>query len=163
MTDGFICKRDALCCGRIGKNRIDGGAHFYDTYETSDGKYITIAAAEPQFYELLLDLLKVADEGLRNDRMNAKRWPEFKEKFEAIFKTRTRDEWDELLQGTDVCYAPVLDFEEAPRHLPGGSIPHLMGTAPVLEESHGRDHCGGAGPENLLNGTALEPRECFVD
>ncbi len=99
-----------------GKNRIDGGAHFYDTYETSDGKYITIAAAEPQFYELLLDLLKVADEGLRNDRMNADRWPEFKEKFEAIFKTRTRDEWDELLLGTDVCYAPVLDFDEAPRH-----------------------------------------------
>lgn len=99
-----------------GKNRIDGGAHFYDTYETSDGKYIALAAAEPQFYTLLLDLLEVDDADLREDRMNAERWPEFKEKFTAIFKTRTRDEWDALLQGTDACYAPVLDFDEAPRH-----------------------------------------------
>ena len=99
-----------------GKNRIDGGAHFYDTYETSDGKYISLAAAEPQFYTLLLDLLEVEDAGLREDRMNPERWPEFKEKFTAIFKTRTRDQWDALLQGTDACYAPVLDFDEAPRH-----------------------------------------------
>ena len=99
-----------------GKNRIDGGAHFYDTYETRDGKYVSIAAAEPQFYSLLLDLLGVDDDGLRNDRMNAERWPEFKEKFASIFKTRTRDEWDALLACTDACYAPVLDFNEAPRH-----------------------------------------------
>lgn len=99
-----------------GKNRIDGGAHFYDTYETRDGKFVALAAAEPQFYDLLLELLDVQDEGLHESRMNPERWPEFKEKFAVIFKTRTRDEWDAILEGTDACYAPVLDFDEAPRH-----------------------------------------------
>jgi alpha-methylacyl-CoA racemase len=99
-----------------GKNRIDGGAHFYDTYETADGKYVSIAAAEPQFYNQLLDLLGIDDGDLRNDRMNPERWPEFKQVFTEVFKTRTRAEWDALLEGTDVCYAPVLDFDEAPRH-----------------------------------------------
>ena len=99
-----------------GKNRIDGGAHFYDTYETRDGKFISLAAAEPQFYDLLLELLGVEDKELHEDRMNPERWPEFKEKFASIFKTRTRDEWDAILEGTDACYAPVLDFDEAPKH-----------------------------------------------
>ena len=99
-----------------GHNRIDGGAHFYDVYECSDGKFITLAPAEPQFYALLLDLLGLHDEDLRTEQMNDARWPEFKARFEAIFKTRTRDQWCELLEGTDVCFAPMLDFDEAPRH-----------------------------------------------
>lgn len=100
-----------------GKNRIDGGAHFYDTYETSDARYITIACAEPHFYELLLDLLEISpDDELRHERMNPDNWPAYKARFEAIFKTRTQAEWDTLLEGTDVCYAPVLDFDEAPKH-----------------------------------------------
>ena len=99
-----------------GQNRIDGGAHFYDVYECSDGKFITIACAEPQFYNLLLDLLDIHDEDIRRERMDPQRWPEFKARFEAVFKTRTRDEWGALLEGTDVCYAPMLDFAEAPKH-----------------------------------------------
>ncbi len=99
-----------------GQNRIDGGAHFYDVYECSDGKFITIAPAEPQFYELLLTLLGVEDKDIREQRMDPARWPEFKARFEAIFKSRTRDEWSALLEGTDVCYAPMLDFADAPRH-----------------------------------------------
>ncbi|MBI4694820.1 MAG: CoA transferase [Gammaproteobacteria bacterium] len=99
-----------------GKNRIDGGAHFYDTYETKDGKYITIAPAEPQFYELLLQLIGIDDEDIRKNRMDPERWPEFKARFEAVFRQKTRDEWTAILEGTDACYAPVLDFEEAPKH-----------------------------------------------
>ncbi len=99
-----------------GQNRIDGGAHFYDVYECSDGKFITIAPAEPQFYALLLDLLGIHDEDIRKERMDPARWPEFKARFEAVFKLKTQDEWTALLEGTDVCYAPMLDFAEAPRH-----------------------------------------------
>jgi alpha-methylacyl-CoA racemase len=99
-----------------GKNRIDGGAHFYDTYECADGKYVGIGAAEPQFYELLCDLIGVEQGAIRDERMDPERWPEFKERFSEIFKTRTRDEWSAILEGTDVCFGPVLDFDEAPKH-----------------------------------------------
>ena len=99
-----------------GKNRIDGGAHFYDTYETKDNKYISIGCPEPQFYALLLDLLEIDDHDLREERMDPERWPEFKSRFETLFKTRTREEWTQLLEGTDVCFAPVLNFAEAPQH-----------------------------------------------
>jgi len=100
-----------------GQNRFDSGAHFYDSYETKDGKYISIACAEPQFYDLLLNKLEVpTDDDLRNDRMNPENWPRMKTRFEAIFITKTRDEWDALLEYADVCYASVLDFTEAPQH-----------------------------------------------
>jgi alpha-methylacyl-CoA racemase len=110
-----------------GRNRIDGGAHFYDTYECKDGKYITIAPAEPQFYAELLQRLGYDDGEILTERMNPDRWPEFKARFAATFRTRTRDEWTELLEGTDVCYAPVLDFAEAPRH------PHNVARGAFIE------------------------------
>jgi alpha-methylacyl-CoA racemase len=110
-----------------GRNRIDGGAHFYDTYECKDGKYITIAPAEPQFYAELLQRLGYDDGEILTERMNPDRWPEFKARFAATFRTRTRDEWTELLEGTDVCYAPVLDFDEAPRH------PHNVARGAFIE------------------------------
>ncbi len=96
-------------------NIIDGGAHFYDVYETSDGKYVSIGSIEPQFYELLLEKTGL-DASEFQDQMNTERWPELKRKLEAVFMTRTRDEWCELMEGSDVCFAPVLDFHEAPRH-----------------------------------------------
>lgn len=99
-----------------GKNRLDGGAHFYDTYETADGKYVAIGAAEPQFYNRLLDLLEIDDDDIREQRMDPERWPEFKRRFEDVFKRKTQRQWDEILAGADVCYAPVLDFAAAPRH-----------------------------------------------
>jgi len=99
-----------------GRNRIDGGAHFYDTYLCKDGKYITIAPAEPQFYAELLQRLGFDDGEILSERMNPDRWPEFKARFAEKFLTKTRDEWTALLEGTDVCYAPMLDFAEAPRH-----------------------------------------------
>ncbi len=99
-----------------GQNRIDGGAHFYDVYECQDGKYLTVACAEPQFYELLLDLMQLDDPELRTDRMNPARWPDLKARLVVAFKSRTRDEWCAILEGTDACVTPMLDFAEAPRH-----------------------------------------------
>ncbi|MBT8048024.1 MAG: CoA transferase [Xanthomonadales bacterium] len=98
-----------------GSNLLDSGAHFYDVYETSDSQYVSIGSIEPQFYALLLEKAGLSEEdfGGQND---VRRWPEMKAGLEAVFKTRSRDEWCELLEGTDVCFAPVLDFREAPQH-----------------------------------------------
>jgi len=98
-----------------GTNLLDTGAHFYDVYETSDGGYVSIGSIEPQFYALLMELggLSQADFGAQYD---IQRWPEMKEKIAAVFRTRTREEWTDIMEGTDVCFAPVLDLDEAPRH-----------------------------------------------
>jgi alpha-methylacyl-CoA racemase len=98
-----------------GTNMLDSGAHFYDVYETSDGKYVSIGSIEPQFYAELRRLAGLdADEwGAQMDRSQ---WPVLKEKIAAVFKTKTRDEWNALMEHTDVCYAPVLSFDEAVQH-----------------------------------------------
>lgn len=98
-----------------GTNLLDSGAHFYDTYETSDGKWIAIGPIEPQFYRLLLEKMEVIDT-VFDEQMNRERWPELKEMLAPLFKTKTRDEWCEILEGTDVCFAPVLSMSEAPKH-----------------------------------------------
>ena len=105
--------------GGRGTNILDTGAHFYDTYETSDGKYVSIGSIEPQFYAELLEKLGLADEDLPH-QMDKSGWPALKERFEALFKTRTREEWCELMEGTDICFAPVLSMDEAPLH------PHIQ-------------------------------------
>jgi alpha-methylacyl-CoA racemase len=96
-------------------NLLDGGAPFYDCYACSDGKFISIGAIEPQFYSQLLALTGAQDPQLRKQWRQAD-WPELKRKFADLFATRTRAEWCTLLEGTDVCFAPVLDMAEAPRH-----------------------------------------------
>jgi alpha-methylacyl-CoA racemase len=98
-----------------GTNMLDSGAHFYDVYETADGKYVSIGSIEPQFYAELLRLTGLEDEELpwQHDRNE---WPALKERFAEIFKAKTRDEWCELMEGTDVCFAPVLSMTEAPEH-----------------------------------------------
>jgi len=101
--------------GRREGNLLDGGAPFYDTYACSDGKFISIGAIEPQFFATLLSLTGQTDP-VFTKRWNKAHWPELKERFAALFATRARDEWCRLLEGTDVCFAPVLDLEEAPRH-----------------------------------------------
>jgi alpha-methylacyl-CoA racemase len=98
-----------------GTNLLDGGAHFYDTYETADGKWISVGSIEPQFYSLLLQHTGVDDPDFQY-QMDRSRWPEFKEKIAAIFKKKRRDEWCAIMEGTDVCFAPVLSFEEAINH-----------------------------------------------
>lgn len=104
---GFVDER--------GANLLDGGAHFYNTYETSDGKYICIGSIEPQFYELLLKHSNVDHEEF-SDQMNRDKWPSLRENLEQLFKTKTRDEWCAIMEGTDICFAPVLSVWEAPSH-----------------------------------------------
>ncbi|MBW1999518.1 MAG: CoA transferase [Deltaproteobacteria bacterium] len=98
-----------------GVNLLDGGAHFYDAYETADGKYIAVGSIEPKFYELLLQHTGINDPDFK-DKMNRKRWPELKEKIAAVFKTKTRDEWCKIMEGSDACFAPVLSLKEATHH-----------------------------------------------
>ena len=96
-------------------NFLDGGSHFYSVYKTSDNKFVSIGAIEPKFYNLLLEKLGL-DKDAFSEQINSSRWPEYKEKFQAIFKTKTRKEWCEILEGSDVCFAPVLDIQEANEH-----------------------------------------------
>jgi alpha-methylacyl-CoA racemase len=98
-----------------GVNLLDSGAHFYDAYETADSKYISVGSIEPQFYALLLQHAGIDDPDFKN-QLDLKKWPEFKEKITEIFKTKTRDEWSEIMEDTDVCFAPVLSLDEAPEH-----------------------------------------------
>jgi alpha-methylacyl-CoA racemase len=99
-----------------GVNLLDSGAHFYDTYETSDGKWVSIGSIEPQFYALLLDKAGLEDDPDFAAQMNPASWPGLKDKLIALFLTKTRDEWCELMAATDICFAPVLSLTEAPQH-----------------------------------------------
>jgi alpha-methylacyl-CoA racemase len=98
-----------------GTNLLDTGAHFYDVYETADGKYVSIGSIEPQFYAELLRLTGLDGEELPYQH-DKSQWPALKERVAAIFKAKTRDEWCQIMEGTDVCFAPVLSLVEAPQH-----------------------------------------------
>ena len=100
----------------LGVNLLDTGTHFYDTYETADGKFVSIGSIEPQFYAELRARLGLAEDPDFDAQMNPAQWPALKDKLAAIFKTKTRDEWDALLEHSDVCYAPVLTMGEAREH-----------------------------------------------
>ena len=93
-------------------NLLDGAAHFYDTYECADGKYVAIGAIEPQFYAELLARAEVTDPQFQAQH-DAARWPQLKQKLGEVLKTKTRDEWDALMAGSDACFAPVLTMVEA--------------------------------------------------
>ena len=94
---------------------LDGGAHFYDTYECADGEYISIGSIEPQFYALLKEKAGLSEEEF-GDQNNQALWPQMKERLTEIFKGKTQAEWCELMEGSDVCFAPVLNFKDAPKH-----------------------------------------------
>jgi alpha-methylacyl-CoA racemase len=99
-----------------GVNLLDTGAHMYDTYECSDGRWISIGSLEPQFYALLLEKTGLSDDPAFAAQMDASQWPALKERLAALFRTRTRDEWCAIMEMTDVCFAPVLTMAEAPHH-----------------------------------------------
>jgi alpha-methylacyl-CoA racemase len=100
----------------LGANMLDTGAHFYDTYETRDGKYVSIGSIEPQFYAELRRIAGLEDDAEFDAQHDRARWGALKDKLAALFKTKTRDEWDALMEHTDICYAPVLSMSEAARH-----------------------------------------------
>ena len=123
MTDGsallmtmiYSMQSSGMWKTTMGSNLLDGGSHFYDTYECKGGKFISIGSIEPQFYALLCQIAEL-DEKVFSKQMSRDLWPEQKEEIKKIFLKKTRDEWCELMEGTDVCFAPVLDMSEAPQH-----------------------------------------------
>ena len=98
-----------------GTNLLDGAAHFYDTYETADGKHVCLGSIEPQFYALLIEKAGLDPETFK-PQMDRRAWPELKAKLTEVMKQKTRDEWCAIMEGTDVCFAPVLSIFEAPEH-----------------------------------------------
>ena len=123
MTDGTALLSAMMygfrAAGRLGDERganlLDGGAHFYDTYECADGRFIALGAIEPQFYAELLQRCGIDDPQFLR-QMDATQWPQLKAKLAALFQQRSRAQWCDLLEGSDACFAPVLDWAEAAEH-----------------------------------------------
>jgi alpha-methylacyl-CoA racemase len=113
---------------RRGVNLLDTGAHFYDVYECADGEYVSIGSIEPQFYAELLRLAGLEDDEEFGSQMDRTRWPHLKERIGELFRTRTRAEWCEIMEHTDVCFAPVLRMDEAARH------PHNVARGTFVEQ-----------------------------
>ena len=96
-------------------NLLDGATHFYDSYECKDGKFVSLGSIEPQFYSILLDKMKL-DSNEFSEQMNKEKWNEYKAEFKKVFLSKTRDEWCGIMEGTDICFAPVLSMDEAINH-----------------------------------------------
>jgi alpha-methylacyl-CoA racemase len=111
------------------RNFLDGGAHFYGIYECSCGNFVSIGSIEPQFYALLRQHAGLSDQAF-DAQMDRKAWPELRQKLTDIFKSKTREEWCRIMEGTDICFAPILTMAEAPKH------PH-MAARNVFVERHG--------------------------
>ena len=107
---------DGLWRDERGVNILDGGAHFYDTYETQDGKYVSIGSIEPKFYNLLLEKTGLTEDPEFKAQRDITKWPELSARLAEIFKTKTREQWCDIMEGTDLCFAPVLSMGEAPHH-----------------------------------------------
>ncbi|WP_420606591.1 CaiB/BaiF CoA transferase family protein [Novosphingopyxis sp.] len=114
MTWGF--KAAGMWKDEAGVNLLDTGAHFYDTFACADGKFISIGSIEPQFYALLRETLGLADDAAFDAQMDPSQWPALKEKLGAIFASKPRDHWCDLMEATDICFAPVLSLADAPDH-----------------------------------------------
>ncbi|THD37658.1 MAG: CoA transferase [Sphingomonas sp.] len=124
MTDGSALlmammwgfRANGMWSDERGTNLLDTGAPFYDVYETADGGFVSIGSIEPQFYALLREKLGIAADPLFDAQFDRAQWPAQKDRLTAIFKTKTRDEWCAIMEGSDVCFAPVLSMAEAAEH-----------------------------------------------
>jgi alpha-methylacyl-CoA racemase len=115
MASTFAAQQVGFWSEERGTNLLDSGSHFYEVYETADGKYISLGSIEPRFYAALLD--KLGDEAKYfENQFDAENWPAMKEKMAEIIKRKKRDEWDDIMAGADVCYAPVLSMSEVRHH-----------------------------------------------
>lgn len=147
MTIFYAMRQSGGWPGSRGENVLDGGAPFYQVYATADREYISIAAIEPKFYRELLQRLEIDPDTLP-PQFDRGQWPAMRDRFAALFRTRTRAEWCALLEQHDVCFAPVLSLDEAPRHahnLARGTFQDLAGVlqpgpAPRLSRTPGRLH-----------------------
>jgi len=110
-------------------NFLDGGAHFYGVYECACGNFISIGSIEPQFYALLRQHAGLSEADF-DAQMDRKAWPVLKQKLVEVFKSKTREDWCKIMEGTDICFAPVLTMAEAPKH------PH-MAARKIFVERHG--------------------------
>ena len=99
-----------------GTNMLDSGAHFYDVYKCSDGKFVSIGSIEPQFYAQLLQLTGLASDAEFVNQQDRTMWPKLKQRLTEVFATKTQAEWCKIMEGTDVCFAPVLTMSEAAKH-----------------------------------------------
>ncbi len=100
----------------LGKGWPDFGSPWHDTYECADGKYVTVCSLEPQFYAELVERMGLADNPVFANQWDSSQWPEGKAQVKALFLGKTRQEWCDLLEGTDVCFGPALNMSEAPQH-----------------------------------------------
>ena len=131
------------------QNFLDGGAHFYGVYECACGHFISIGSIEPQFYALLRQHAGLTEADF-DAQMDRKAWPALKEKLKAVFKSKTREEWCGIMEGTDICFAPVLTMAEATRH------PHMVARQ-VFVERHGVTQPGPAPRFSRTPSTIREP------
>jgi alpha-methylacyl-CoA racemase len=115
LTFAYGLMRAGMWMDERGENALDSGAPWYDVYETSDHRYVSIGAIEGRFYQDLLRRLGLDEENLPS-QLDRSGWPSLRAKLEAVFRTKTREEWSRLLEGTDTCFAPVLAIDEAPQH-----------------------------------------------
>jgi alpha-methylacyl-CoA racemase len=147
ITAAYGLRSLGLFKDQRGTNSLDGGAHYYGAYETKDGKYVSLASIEPQFYAELLQRLGLKKEDLP-EQLDREQWPAMRTRLEAIFRQKTRDEWCKVLEGTDVCFAPVLTLGEAPNH------PHNKQRKAFIE----LDGVVQPAPAPRFSGTPLEIR-----
>jgi alpha-methylacyl-CoA racemase len=153
-----------------GTNMLDSGAPYYDAYECADGKYVAIGSIEPQFYAELIEKLGLESEALPGQNDLA-RWPALRERFSALFRSRTRAEWCEIMEGSDVCFAPVLTMGEAREHPHArarGSFVDVAGVAQPRpaprfsrtdSQIQGPPVAGGANTDEVLGEWGFAPAE----
>jgi len=154
-----------------GTNLLDGGAHFYGSYRTKDDKHISIGSIEPQFYQLLLEKTGLANDADLPKQMSRQDWPILREKLELIFLEKTRNEWDAIMLGTDICYAPILTLEEAANHphnkergtfeqsdgvIQASPAPRFSRTSPEMPEA---STAAGADTDEILSGIGASAEE----
>ena len=153
MTDGSALlmamiwgfRASGMWRGGRGENLLDTGAPFYDTYETADGRYVAIGALEPAFFAQLCDRLGLAGDPDFARQHDSTTWPAQRRRLAALFRTRTRDEWAALLEGSDACFAPVLDMAECadhPHNAARGTFIEVAGVAqPAPAPRYGATPC----------------------
>jgi alpha-methylacyl-CoA racemase len=129
MTSVYGLRQQGRWNPARGSNLVDGGAPFYDVYRTSDDRLVSVAALERRFFLLLVEKLGLSDDPAVANRMNPASWPALRSRFSEVFAGRTRDEWCELLEGTDCCFAPVLTLDEAAEH------PHNAARSTFIDDS----------------------------